>query len=369
MKIQFDAIVLDVTVLGLRWGEPSVFEKFLRDYRFLAKRNAVKIALPQDEYDCSALLDRWLCDWQVNIVYSVLPDHARVLYPQYSQKGKIFPAFTGYISDALLKRKPKPFDSREIDIGYRAKKLPPYFGWIGENKWRIGQLVQDHARRFNLNADIVVGDHGTFHNNEWYEFIENCKFTLGANSGSSILDSTGDLQRQIRAYISVRPEAQYPEIEALFLQDQIGKYSFTALSPRNIEAAILESCQILVEGDYSGVLKPWIHYIPLKADASNFQEVHDFMCQKDRVLKMITDCKTAILNEPQLYYKHHAQRIIADIRSVNNNQNAPARTTIQNSMRVGVAKIQYFLIPVYVRAKARLGQLLRKLTSLLPSSV
>jgi len=45
------------------------------------------------------------------------------------------------------------------------------------------------------------------------------------------------------------------------------------MSPRVFEAAAVRSCQILFEGRYSGILEPMVHYIPLKKDFSNFEEV------------------------------------------------------------------------------------------------
>ena len=33
------------------------------------------------------------------------------------------------------------------------------------------------------------------------------------------------------------------------------------------------TCQILLEGNYNGVLTPWRHYVPLKSDYSNLDEV------------------------------------------------------------------------------------------------
>jgi hypothetical protein len=48
---------------------------------------------------------------------------------------------------------------------------------------------------------------------------------------------------------------------------------YRTISPRHFEAAALKVCQILFEGRYSGVLEPMVHYIPLKKDFSNVDEV------------------------------------------------------------------------------------------------
>ena len=51
------------------------------------------------------------------------------------------------------------------------------------------------------------------------------------------------------------------------------KIPYRTISPRNFEAAAFRVCQILYEGHYSGVMEPMRHYIPLRKDFSNFDEV------------------------------------------------------------------------------------------------
>jgi hypothetical protein len=48
---------------------------------------------------------------------------------------------------------------------------------------------------------------------------------------------------------------------------------YRTVSPRHFEAAALRSCQVLYEGHYSGTMEPLVHYIPLRKDFSNFDEV------------------------------------------------------------------------------------------------
>ena len=45
------------------------------------------------------------------------------------------------------------------------------------------------------------------------------------------------------------------------------------ISPKMFEAISLKTALVLFEGEYSGILKPNRHFIPLKKDFSNFEEV------------------------------------------------------------------------------------------------
>jgi len=55
-------------------------------------------------------------------------------------------------------------------------------------------------------------------------------------------------------------------VEQLFFPGQDGRFVFTAISPRVFEAGLLKSGLILVKGDYSDVVRPWEHYIPIERD-------------------------------------------------------------------------------------------------------
>lgn len=363
--IKFDAIVLDVTVLGLRWATPENFQRFRDEYDFLGELPAVKIALPQDEYDCHILLDNWLADWKVNTVFSVLSKHWNILYPRYSRSGNIKLAYTGYIDESLLTRKPKPFAERTIDIGYRAKKLPPYFGHLGETKWRIGEIVQKKAACHGLKTNIAVGDQATLLSQSWYDFIENCKFTLGANSGSSLLDPYGEIQRQVRSYLSQNPDAGFSEIEKRFFPGMDGLYEFTAISPRILEAAMLESCQILVRGEYSGLIEPWKHYIPIREDGADFADVMTFIRDTNGVLQMIQKCKQHLLAHKELRYASYAERIIDTIAEeyLNIYKATPTSRvdTCRGVLRLRALRLRYAVFPIWHSFKSFLERVANKI--------
>lgn len=309
-KTYFHAIVLDVTFLCHRWTSPENFQRLKDAYDFVRESDAVKIALPQDEYDCNELLDEWMCAWGVDIVVSVISKHWDVLYPKYSKIGKIILGYTGYLDKSLLNFDLKPWPERRIDISYRTKKLLPYFGRLGETKWRIGPAVEAAARPHGFVTDIVLGDQGTLPGRKWLDFLNDSKFTLGANSGSSLLDPRGEIQREIKQYLKHNPAASFEEIEDKFFKGLDGKYEFTAISPRVIEAAVLNSCQILVEGDYSGIVRPWEHYIPIRADASDFNNVAAAMRDYGLVRQLTANCRKAILDTRELRYSAKADRLI-----------------------------------------------------------
>jgi hypothetical protein len=100
-------------------------------------------------------------------------------------------------------------------------------------------------------------------------------------------------------------------------------HSFTAISPRVLEAALLNSAQILVDGEYSGIIKPSEHYIAIREDASNFEEVRSVMSDTGEVIKMISRCRDSILSVDALRYRNKARLILELIGDLSSRKNIP----------------------------------------------
>jgi len=332
-EVPFDLIVLDVTLLCSRWSSKKIFEQLKSDYSFVKFSNAVKIALPQDEYDCNEILDEWMVDWKVDIVYSVISEHWDILYPKFHKIGSIKLAFTGYIDETLIDWPRNKFVSRPIDIGYRARKLLPYFGRLGETKWTIARdVLLKTATEKHLKVDIKIGDKSALNGASWLEFINNSKFTLGSNSGSSLLDPVGKIQRKVRAFLLKDPNANFDEVEMMCFSGEDGKHEFTAISPRVMEASLLGSGQILVEGLYSGLITPWQNYIPIKSDASNWQEVSLAMKDNYLVEKMIENTRLKILDIKELRAREKAKKIISDASKFHAEKKVKSSSELMNSV-------------------------------------
>ena len=108
---------------------------------------------------------------------------------------------------------------------------------------------------------------------KWHNFLEDSKFCLATPSGSSLLDPIGEYRKKVYKYKLKNPFATFEEVENACFFSKDGKYEFTAISPRNIEAALAQTVQIATPGNYSNIMNPVEHYIPLNEDCSNIEEV------------------------------------------------------------------------------------------------
>jgi len=317
---RYDAIILDTTFLCWRWGKPreEYFDHLLREYSFIAGSDAIKIALPQDEYDHSAVLDDWMADWRVDLIYSVCYEHRDVFYPKAAMHAEIVEGLTGYIDDAdvaMMHRIARPFVEREIDVGYRARNLPPYFGRFGRMKAEIGERFLAASIGLGLHLDISLDPKQSLAGEDWLRFLANCRFTLGCESGSSLLDPSGGIRRACDVYLADHRDADFQEIEAACFPNEDMRTIFSAISPRLFEAALAGTCQILVPGKYLGILKPDEHYIPLAPDCSNIEAVHTQLTDWRRARERAEACRAALLGSERLTYRWFVRDLINRIEN------------------------------------------------------
>src|SRR5207245_8014257 len=89
----------------------------------------------------------------------------------------------------------------------------------------------------------------------------------------SIADFDGSVEANVQAYLRQHPGASFEEVFEAVLRPYEGNVMVTCISPRAFEATALGTAMVLFPGEYSGVLRPWDHYLPLEKDCSNFAEV------------------------------------------------------------------------------------------------
>lgn len=300
-EIEFELIVLGPTFLCVRYDE-VLLSQIKETYSFIAQSRACKIALPQDDYDCSETLDRWMVEWGVDYVYTICPSGWSILYPEYQQRGVLRLGFTGYISDAWIAQwhQPREHTIRSLDVVYRASRLPANFG-------SLGQLKSDIAERFlhGLPADALVTDVSVdpkkmIPGRAWHNFIESSRACLITPSGSSLLDPIGLFRKRVSDFVRRYPSASFNEIASACFPGEDGRHTFTMISPRNIEAALAETVQIAISSDYSGLLREKEHYIPLEPDCSNITDVLRMLRDPVLMKSISLRCKEAVLSQDRL---------------------------------------------------------------------
>lgn len=257
----------------MRWA--TFFHRWKRSFDWLAETDCVKIALPQDEYDHSEVLDEWLYELGMSDVFTIFGGACETLYPLMSRRARFHHCLTGYIDEAEAARAAvtlRALPQRPHDIVYRASHLPFWFGSRGQLKHRIGDAVAAAAARHGLDCDISTRAEDTIHGRSWLEFLASGRAVIGCESGSSVLDRRGEVQAAISHLLEKQPDLTFEEVGHR-LPEGWDSHTYFALSPRHLEAVITKTAQVLVAGRYDGVLEADRHYIPLEPDLSNLDGV------------------------------------------------------------------------------------------------
>src|ERR1043165_8986605 len=280
-KVRFDLIVFHTIFLSARWSLDG-FRHLLGKARALKHVDAVKVAVPQDEFIHTDVLCDFINEFKIECVFSAAsePDRRKIYAGVAPGAVRFFQVLTGYLDDETVRRVNRLAESapaRTVDVGYRAWRSEPWLGRHGLLKSEIAELFQREAPRKGLVTDISTRGEDTFLGDAWYEFLLRCKYMIGVEGGASILDRDGAIKRRTEEYLARHPGAGFEEVEANCFPNLDGSLRLFAISPRHLEACSTRTCQVLVEGGYNGILKPGLHYIELRRDLGNLEEVLETM--------------------------------------------------------------------------------------------
>jgi len=314
-KIHWDLIILDTIFLSTT-GRRELFIKNAKRVHFLKHTDAIKVALPQDEFLNMDLLCDFINEFGINHVFSVAPESEwPVIYRTVNfQEVKFHKVLTGYVDDSLIKKVDRLArhmpGQRSIDIGYRAYRIPFWLGRHSALKLKIGDVFKEKAPRRGLVVDISTRDEDIIIGDDWYRFLLRCKYQLGVEGGASILDWDGTYRKKTEDYLAQHPQATFEEVEKACFPDADGTLKHFAISPRHLECCLTKTCQVLVEGNYDGVLAPGKHYIELKRDFSNLDEVLDIIARDELRGEITTRASQDIVESGKYTYKSFANYII-----------------------------------------------------------
>jgi hypothetical protein len=272
--LRFRIVLLHYSLFGY-WPYLQLNKRFLH---YLANdKMSYKIAFFQDEYRfCQPRFD-FINYFGIDCIYTLIePAYFKDVYQKYSRAKSLIYTIPGYVSVDLIDRANrlyKPDEDRRIDIGYRSRRLEYYAGKGGQEKTEIALLFSEWSRNLDLRLDIETEESQRIYGENWYKFIAECRGVLGVEAGVSIFDTEDRVRKEYERMLADNPALCFEEISNRLLCQWEGNVYYRTISPRHFEAAAFRVCQILFEGKYSGILRPMVHYIPLKKDFSNFAEV------------------------------------------------------------------------------------------------
>ena len=295
---KFDCIVIHYTLSLL-------YEKYIPDESLDKIRDfeGLKILFIQDEY---RRVD-FVCDKikyaRIDLIFTCAPpDVASQIYVSLEGKVALSTTLTGYVPEKLSGAKRKPLSERPIDIGYRARKCPFFLGRKSHDKYLIGKLFLDKTKGSGLRHDISSSEKDRFYGKKWIDFLSNCKTTLGTESGASIIDFTGKIEYELNRWQAFHPLGDFEDVPAHLLEED-GQIELQVISPRCFEAASLGTVMIMYPGNYSGILKPGVHYLSLEKDFSNIDEVTQAIKDSDFLETIANNARSELIESGKYSFK------------------------------------------------------------------
>ncbi|MFO0765330.1 MAG: hypothetical protein U0231_00745 [Nitrospiraceae bacterium] len=274
---EFDVVVLhySLVIISDHYLSPS-FQEQIRRFRGL------KIQFLQDEYRWVDAISAQMRDLGIHILFTLLqPDRITSLYDQRRLPGvTVLTTLAGYVPDNLVGLPVPSLSERRIEIGYRGRTLPYWLSRLAAGKGMDRPRVLARAPRYNLRCDIRWQEEDRIYGQRWIDFIASCRATLGTESGASITDFDGTLEKRTKAYLAESPRATFDEVSRAILGEHDGKVPVTAISPRVLEAAALRTALVLFPGEYSGAIQPWERYISAR---------EGFLQRLDEVVEKLRD--------------------------------------------------------------------------------
>jgi hypothetical protein len=365
-RARWDLVVFHTSYLATYRWTPDGAPWMRRRSQALRGLGRVRVALPQDDFLRSDLVADVMEELGVDHVFTPVPpsEHEKVYGRMDLDRVRFHVALTGYLDDEEVARMVRIADEvdsdpthpgRDIDVGYRAWHAAKWLGRHGQLKTEIARVFAEQGPQHGLNVDISTRDEDTLYGDDRSRFQARSKYTIGVEGGASILDRDGSLRVQVYEYELDHPDATFAEVEAACFPGRDGELKLFAISPRHLEACVSRTCQVLVRGDYNGVLEADRHYIPLEPDFSNLDEVLETLRRDDRREAITQAAFADVVEGGQWTYRG----FVASVEAVAPADGTPAPARVLAAARWQdrvswwyVAVLMRVVMPVWLKALA-----------------
>ena len=264
------AVVMHYSLFG---SQPYLLDDRLLEW--LDRSRAYKVCFFSDEHAHCRRRRAFIDGHRIDCVfYHVEPRYVDAVYGRCGGRPRVEFNLPGYVTHevrAAAARLSRPDADRRVDVGYRGRVLPAWMGRGAREYWQIASEVALRADG-RLVIDVDVREEARLYGKAWYRFLGDCRSTLGVESGTSYMDLDDEVLAEHLGG-GDRDGGAQPGAAPTALDRWEGNVPYRTIATRHFEAAALRTCQILFEGSYSGVLRPMVHYLPLRKDFGNLEDI------------------------------------------------------------------------------------------------
>jgi hypothetical protein len=283
----FDAVIIHYSLTLALDSYISVKTR----YR-LSAYDGLKALFIQDEYRFVEKTHESIRQLGIALVFTCVPS-AEIpgIYPPEKLANVSFVnVLTAYVPAWLTVYPAVPLSERKIDVGYRGRDYSAWHGRAGREKVDIGKRFLKDGRRAGLRCNIRWRERDRLYGAQWRTFLQSCRATLAVESGASVIDFEGRIGPRVETFEKLLGKrGKYDLVRERFFVGQEDRFDLSQISARVFEAIAIRTLLIMYEGGYSGVLTPWVHYLPLKKDHSNMAEIVEALRDDIRVGEIIAN--------------------------------------------------------------------------------
>lgn len=284
------------------------------------QKDALKVAFFQDEYQFCQERFKFIDYVGIDVIYSLLdPEHFEGVYKRHTNVKHVLHTLTGYVEPDMLATAAKYSNvAKDIDVSYRARELPFFLGEGAREKTEIALKFLAALPAQTLTMNISVAEEDRLYGEEWSIFLARSKAALGVEAGVSIFDLYDEVKPLVRTAFKENPEADFHEIQQKALLPFENNLHYRTISPRIFECAANNVCLVLYEGQYQSIIKPHVHYIPLKKDFSNITEVVNTLQNNAELTRITQNAYSELIDSGKYSYDKFIAAFENDIERIIN---------------------------------------------------
>ncbi len=252
----------------------------LRAASFLARRECPLVVFFGNEYDLLDQKIEFARRVRAEQICSQLP-LAAAQYLYSGLDGTQVVSMPHALNQSVYR--PPVSQQRDVDVGFAGDIYWPFVG--DQERTLLIRHFEAKSKAYGLVGDIRTDSSSRMARHEWAAFLQRCNGIIGAESGTYYLNEKGGLLNRARHYnLHENQGASFEEVYDRFYKDVPRSVSGKSISSRHFEPIGTKTCQILLEGEYNGILKAGEHYIAVKRDLCNLDEaVREFKDEGRRI--------------------------------------------------------------------------------------
>lgn len=270
----------------------------------LRKRAGLLVVFVANEYNHLGAKRAFIRDAEADFAATQLPSAAAEWL--YADCGRARPLSAFAALNVRAFPAPPSNVARRTDLVFRGSQYALALGDDERTRAVVG--VQEEGKRAHLQVDIAFT---RTKSSEWAQMLAESNGIPGAESGTYFLERDSSTYHRAEAYERLHPETDLAEMRTKFYSSGVWPVSGKMLSSRHLEPMGTKTCQLLVEGEYNGVLKPDEHFIPLTKDLSNVREAVEKFRDASYRQRLVDTAYDLAMS--QLTFERRVEQVLADI--------------------------------------------------------